>query len=135
MGHVVEPKKARKIVIEKAGIADLRLHDLRRTLASSVFGSVKDLGTVAMALGHKSSHEVTVGYVPRPEALDALREIYTAREKKLRVLIGLDQAPNLDDIAKDKHVQIKMIQSLIKSADFGELTQDQIAALLIEAKT
>jgi hypothetical protein len=34
MGRVVEPKEAWKIVLEKAGIADLRLHDLRRAIGS-----------------------------------------------------------------------------------------------------
>jgi integrase len=30
-GHLVEPKKAWKRVLDRAGIADLRIHDLRRT--------------------------------------------------------------------------------------------------------
>jgi integrase len=32
--HIVEPKKAWKRILERAGIDDLRIHDLRRTLGS-----------------------------------------------------------------------------------------------------
>ena len=121
--------------LEKKSGVWITLHDLRRTLATSVFGSVKDLGTVAVALGHKSGHEVTVGYLERPESLDALREIYAAREKKLRLLIGLDQAPNMHDLANAKRIEIRMIQNLIKDADFGDLPEDQIGALIFGPKT
>jgi len=31
-GHITEPKGAWKRLLKKAGIADLRIHDLRRTL-------------------------------------------------------------------------------------------------------
>lgn len=58
--------------------------NLRRTLAGSVFGSVKDLGAVAIALGHSTGHDVTMGYLQRQVALAALRELYPAREKILR---------------------------------------------------
>lgn len=33
-GHIVEPKKAWKRVLERAGISNLRIHDLRRTFGS-----------------------------------------------------------------------------------------------------
>lgn len=108
----------------------IRLHDLRRTLASSVFGSVKDLGTVAVALGHKSGMEVTAGYVQRQEALAALREIYAAREKKLRVLIGLDQAPKTDELSDTQRMQVQNIQMMLQMANLGDLTPEQLGALL-----
>jgi hypothetical protein len=110
-------------LLEKQTGEWIRLHDLRRTLASSVFGSVKDLGTVAIALGHKSGMEVTAGYVPREEALNALREIYVAREKKLRLAIGLDQAPNLDNLSVEQRVQVKMIRDMMKATN---VTMDQL---------
>lgn len=33
-GHLVEPKSGWKRILKRAGIKDLRLHDLRRTLGS-----------------------------------------------------------------------------------------------------
>ena len=33
-GHLVSPKKAWRIILDMAGIANLRLHDLRRTMGS-----------------------------------------------------------------------------------------------------
>ena len=108
----------------------IRLHDLRRTLASSVFGLAKDLGTVAVALGHKSGMEVTAGYVQRQEALNALREIYGAREKKLRVWIGLDQAPKTDELTDTQRMQVQNIQMMLQMANLGDLTPEQLGALL-----
>lgn len=118
-----------RLLKKKSGLW-IRLHDLRRTLASSVFGTVKDLGTVAIALGHKSGQEVTADYVPREEALNALREIYVAREKHLRVLIGLDQAPNVEDLSDKQKLQVQNIQMMLKMADLADLTPEQLGALL-----
>jgi len=83
----------------------ITLHDLRRTLASSVFGSVGDLGMVSIALGHASPQDVTANYVKRSVALTALRDLYQAREKKLRQLIGMD-APTPGDHALSLAQQI-----------------------------
>jgi hypothetical protein len=113
----------------------IRLHDLRRTLASSVFGSVKDLGTVAIALGHKSGMEVTADYVPREEALAALRDIYVSREKKLRVLIGLDQAPSTDQLSLVQQARVEDIQALLKKANLTDLSAEQLGTLLLSANT
>lgn len=33
-GHLVEPKSGWKRILDRAGIKDLRIHDLRRTLGS-----------------------------------------------------------------------------------------------------
>jgi hypothetical protein len=125
--HLIGDYRPLTRLLEKQTGEWIRLHDLRRTLASSVFGSVKDLGTVAIALGHKSGMEVTAGYVPREEALAALRDIYIAREKKLRVLIGLEQAPTMDDLSVEQRVQVKMIKDLLKSAN---LTPEQLNELM-----
>jgi integrase len=40
-GHLVEPKGAWKRILKAAGLSDLRLHDLRRTLGSwqAIMGS------------------------------------------------------------------------------------------------
>lgn len=53
-GHIVEPKKAWKRVLERAGIDDLRIHDLRRTLGSWQAKTGASLAIVGKSLNHKS---------------------------------------------------------------------------------
>ncbi len=53
-GHIVEPKKAWKKVIENAGISDLRIHDLRRTIGSYMAMAGVNTPLIQKALGHKS---------------------------------------------------------------------------------
>lgn len=52
--HVVEPKKGWYRILEEAQIEDLRLHDLRRTLASYMAMQNQSLQIIAKVLGHKS---------------------------------------------------------------------------------
>ncbi|WP_175771962.1 tyrosine-type recombinase/integrase [Paraburkholderia phenazinium] len=54
-GHLVEPKKAWKIILDKADIADLRLHDLRRTMGSWQAGTGANLSVIGRSLNHKST--------------------------------------------------------------------------------
>jgi integrase len=54
-GHLVEPKKAWKIILGKAGIKDLRLHDLRRTMGSWQAGTGANLSVIGRSLNHKST--------------------------------------------------------------------------------
>ena len=53
-GHLVEPKKAWKDLLERAGIEDLWIHDLRRTLGSWQAASGASLTTIGEMLGHKN---------------------------------------------------------------------------------
>jgi integrase len=53
-GHLVEPKKAWKRILERAGIANLRIHDLRRTLGSWQAKTGASLVIVGKSLNHKS---------------------------------------------------------------------------------
>ena len=53
-GHLVEPKKAWKRILEQAGIADLRIHDLRRTLGSWQAKTGASLGLVGKYLNVSS---------------------------------------------------------------------------------
>lgn len=53
-GHIVEPKKAWKRVLERAVIDDLRIHDLRRTLGSWQAKTGASLVIVGKSLNHKS---------------------------------------------------------------------------------
>ncbi len=53
-GHLVEPKKAWARVLERAGLTDLRIHDLRRTLGSWQAKTGASLAIVGKSLNHKS---------------------------------------------------------------------------------
>lgn len=51
--HFADPKKAWERVLSRAGIEDLRMHDLRRTHASWMLEGGADLTVIGKALGHK----------------------------------------------------------------------------------
>jgi hypothetical protein len=53
-GHITEPKAAWKRIIDRAGIKDLRLHDLRRTLGSWQAATGASLSIIGRSLGHKN---------------------------------------------------------------------------------
>jgi integrase len=52
--HLEEPKRAWVGVLERAGIKELRLHDLRRTHGSWMAASGASLPMIGKALGHKN---------------------------------------------------------------------------------
>jgi integrase len=54
-GHLVEPKATWKDVLTRAGLKDLRLHDLRRTLGSWQAASGASLPIIGASLGHMDS--------------------------------------------------------------------------------
>jgi integrase len=53
-GHLVEPKSAWKRILARAGLTDLRLHDLRRTLGSWQAATGASLPIIGKSLGHSS---------------------------------------------------------------------------------
>jgi integrase len=53
-GHLEEPKAAWIRLLQAAGIADLRLHDLRRTFGSRLAETGASGAVIAAAMGHKS---------------------------------------------------------------------------------
>lgn len=53
-GHLVEPKRAWYSLIERAGLEDFRLHDLRRTCGSYQATIGANLVTIQKSLGHKN---------------------------------------------------------------------------------
>jgi integrase len=53
-GHLVEPKTAWKSIRKRAGIVNLTLHDLRRSMASWMAIRGTSLPIIGKALGHKS---------------------------------------------------------------------------------
>lgn len=53
-GHVTEPKSAWTRILDRAGIKNLRLHDLRRTLGSWQAATGASLSIIGRSLGHKN---------------------------------------------------------------------------------
>jgi integrase len=51
-GHIVEPKSAWKRIITRAGLSDVRPHDLRRSLGSWMAMTGSSLPVVGKMLGH-----------------------------------------------------------------------------------
>ena len=60
-GHLVEPKKAWARILKNAGLDDLRIHDLRRTLGSWQAKTGASLTIIGKSLNHKT-HQATAIY-------------------------------------------------------------------------
>jgi integrase len=52
-GHICEPKKAWRTILERAGLKDLWIHDLRRSLGSWMAATGANLSTIGKSLGHQ----------------------------------------------------------------------------------
>ena len=58
IGH--QPKKAWKVILDKAGIADLRSDNLRRTMGSGQAGTGANLSVIGRSLNHKSNATTSI---------------------------------------------------------------------------
>ena len=59
-GHVTEPKSAWSRIRACAGVPDVRIHDLRRTLGSWLAGAGFSLPMIGRALGHQSPSSTAI---------------------------------------------------------------------------
>ncbi|MGL5717197.1 MAG: tyrosine-type recombinase/integrase [Paraclostridium sp.] len=59
-GHLVEPKSGWKRILQRAGIKDLRLHDLRRTLGSWQAATGANSYIIGRSLGHKNQQSTAI---------------------------------------------------------------------------
>lgn len=59
-GHLMEPKMGWKRILDRAGIKDLRLHDLRRTLGSWQAATGANSFMIGRSLGHKTPQSTAV---------------------------------------------------------------------------
>jgi integrase len=59
-GHLVEPKKAWQRLLDRAGLSDLRIHDLRRTLGSWQAKTGASLLIIGKSLNHKSTQSTAI---------------------------------------------------------------------------
>ena len=87
-GCVREPRKPWQRVLKRAGISNLRLHDLRRSVGSWLGASGTNSYTIARALGHQSvrSGEVYVRLAADPvrDALHAIQQSRPALDEAVR---------------------------------------------------
>ena len=59
-GHLEEPKKAWQRILTRAGLTDLRIHDLRRTLGSWQTKTGASLAIIGKSLNHKSPQSTLI---------------------------------------------------------------------------
>lgn len=59
-GHLIEPKKGWKRILKRAGIKDLRIHDLRRTLGSWQAITGSSLPIIGKSLNHKNASTTAI---------------------------------------------------------------------------
>lgn len=113
-GHVFDPTKPWKDLLNRAKIKNLRLHDLRRTLGSWQAASGASLSIIGRSLGHKNIN--TTAIYARLD-LDPVRaSVNTAGDMILAAANGVKAlpAPAADDtsdasVRKSKRVKAKAI--------------------------
>lgn len=84
-GHLVEPKGAWERLRERSGLADLRIHDLRRTLGSWQAAGGSSLPVIGKSLGH--SQPSTTAIYARLD-LDDVRESVAAASAAIKAAGG-----------------------------------------------
>ena len=82
-GHLTEPKTAWKTITAKAGMSDLRIHDLRRTFGAYQAGTGASLAVIATSLNHKSLQTTQIYARLWPKAIHraadtAINEMFSA---------------------------------------------------------
>jgi integrase len=87
-GHLAEPKKGWERVLERAGIENLRMHDLRRTLGSWQARTGASLSIIGKSLNHKSPS--TTAIYARLD-LDPVRDSITTATAAMMVAGGLQK--------------------------------------------
>ena len=93
-GHIIEPKKSWATLLDRAGLKDVRLHDLRRTMGSYQTITGASTAIVGKTLGHKN-HEATQVYARLN--LDPVR---ASMEKAVDLMMASKELP--DKIVKMK---------------------------------
>jgi integrase len=81
-GHLTEPKMAWQRIRTRAGVPDVRIHDLRRTLGSWLSGQGYNLQLIGKALNHSS---VSTTQIYARLDINPLRE---ALERNARLMFG-----------------------------------------------
>jgi integrase len=99
-GHLVEPKKAWKRILERADLSDLRIHDLRRSLGSWQAATGASLSIIGKSLGHKNINSTAI-YARLN--IDPVRESMETATSAMMVAGGLLPSAELIDIYANKN--------------------------------
>jgi integrase len=95
-GHLVDTKHAWREILKKAGLEDLRLHDLRRTFGSFQASGGSSLHVIGASLGHASTAATGIYARLVPEAVsgsvNAAVSAITTAGKKAVVTDAVDDA-------------------------------------------
>lgn len=104
-GHLVEPKIAWRRVLRNAGIRDLRMHDLRRTLGSYMAMSNQSLQIIGKALGHRSA---TSTLVYARLANDPVRNAMQVAQQQMLAAAGLSTSQSNIVALRSKKAESKL---------------------------
>ncbi|MDO9311897.1 MAG: site-specific integrase [Nitrosomonas sp.] len=97
--HLEEPKKGWKRILERAGIEDLRLHDLRRTLGSWQAKTGASLAIIGKSLNHKNQN--TTAIYARLD-LDPVRDSVNKATSAMLQAAGLKQSADTVPLKSSK---------------------------------
>ena len=98
-GHLIEPKKGWKRILKRAGIEDLRIHDLRRTLGSWQAKTGASLVIIGKSLNHKNQN--TTAIYARLD-LDPVRESVNTATSAMMVAARLNKNNNVITLSRRK---------------------------------
>jgi integrase len=98
-GHLMEPKKGWKRILERAEISDLRIHDLRRTLGSWQAKTGASLAIIGKSLNHKNQN--TTAIYARLD-LDPIRDSVNKATGAMMQAAGLKNSADITPIRKTK---------------------------------
>jgi integrase len=93
-GHMEEPKKHWNAFRTSAGLADLRLHDLRRTLGSFMADTAASPYAIGKQLGHRDPKSTAIyarmDLAPTREALGRAEKLMRASAKAVATVTPID---------------------------------------------
>lgn len=99
--HLMEPKKGWKRILERAGIDNLRIHDLRRTLGSWQAKTGASLAIIGKSLNHK--HQNTTAIYARLD-LDPVRDSINKATSAMMQAAGLKDSNKVVELKKGSKV-------------------------------
>lgn len=100
-GHLMEPKKGWKRILERAGIDNLRIHDLRRTLGSWQAKTGASLAIIGKSLNHKNQN--TTAIYARLD-LDPVRDSVNKATSAMMQAAGLNDGAAVMQLKKKRHI-------------------------------
>lgn len=91
-GHIVDPGNAWESLREQLGMSDLRIHDLRRSLASTMANTGADVSVVRAALNHTDMRTTLKAYIRTSQQVQ-LQARQKAQEAWLGAMKRQSEAP------------------------------------------